>query len=284
MRATKPLIGVVFDLDGTLAPDTTTQFLRSARVDDVAFWGRVAERMLSGWDQTLAYMGEWIAEVQKSPEPFSRHKMAEVSARMTLYPGVLQLFDTLRVDARQIGALVEFHLISSGLRPIVEGLPIAADFASIWASDFAYDASGLPYLPRAAMSFTDKTRPLIAISKGLDQGEQQRDPFAVNRRIQQFRIPFTRMIYVGDGLTDVPVFALLNGKGGHPVAVFDPADSTASAQARAFIDDGRVPQVAPADYSPDGEGLAALRHALRLAAESDNPAKRTQRDDLAPIP
>ena len=266
MSPTRRLIGVVFDLDGTLAPDTTTQFLRSAGVDAGDFWDRVAERMRRGWDQTLAYMSEWIEEAARNPDVFSCARMVEVAARMALYPGVISVFDTLRRHARLLDASVEFHLVTSGLRPIVEGLPIARQFASIWASDFAYDARGVPYLPKASMSFTDKTRPLIAISKGLDQGVQQRDPFAVNRRVARFRIPFTRMIYVGDGWTDVPAFALLTSKGGHPVAVFDPADSTGLTRARALVDDGRVLVLAPADYSPESAGRDVLCQALARAA------------------
>jgi phosphoserine phosphatase len=263
-----PIVGVVFDLDGTLAPDTTTQFLRAAGVDVGIFWSRVEQRMRDGWDQTLAYMSEWLAEAQLTPTAFIRDKMTAAASHMDTYPGVERLFAILRNDGKRLGVDIEFHLVSSGLRPIVEGLRFASEFSAVWASDFAYDTAGMPFLPKASLSFTDKTRSVVAISKGITQSAMQRDPFAVNRRVGTFRVPFRRMVYVGDGLTDVPVFALLTARGGQAVAVFDPADAQGYLRAHAFLDEERVVRVAPADYRRSREGLKAVRAAMMDAAKS----------------
>jgi phosphoserine phosphatase len=267
----KPIVGVVFDLDGTLAPDTTSQHLKAAGVDLTEFWTRVSRRMSEGWDQTLAYMGEWLTEMVKNPTAFSFDRMVASGASMRVYDGALRLFDVLREDGQRLGVRIEFYLISSGLRPIVESMPFASEFTGIWASNFVYDSRGMPYLPKASMSFTDKTRPLIAISKGIGQLDLQRDPFAVNRRVRTYRIPFPQMVYVGDGLTDVPAFALLTSRGGRAVAVFDPADDAGRARAQGFVDDQRVLRAAPADYGPNGAGLTEVREAVMRAAEAARP-------------
>ena len=57
----QPRVGcVVFDFDGTLAPDSTTGFLRDRGVDVDAFWRGVENRVGEGWDPVPAYFyGVW---------------------------------------------------------------------------------------------------------------------------------------------------------------------------------------------------------------------------------
>jgi hypothetical protein len=56
------------------------------------------------------------------------------------------------------------------------------------------------------------------------------------------------MIYVGDGMTDVPSMALTKKNGGHTVAVYDPRGDKGRATCVKLLDAGRVDFVAEADY------------------------------------
>ncbi len=60
-----------------------------------------------------------------------------------------------------------------------------------------------------AVTFTEKTKHLFEINKGLVKSNQ-RKAFSVNEGMpeDQRRIPFENMLYVGDSLTDVPCFSL----------------------------------------------------------------------------
>ena len=58
------------------------------------------------------------------------------------------------------------------------------------------------------------------------------------------RIPFRNMIYVGDGLTDVPCMKLVKVNGGHSIAVFDEDRDIADS----LISQDRVDFVVKADY------------------------------------
>jgi len=270
---TEPPFALVFDVDDTLAPDTTSQFLAKRGVDVAAFWARSVERMHEGWDPVTSYLHEFVAESAGPHGPFTRADMAAVAPQMTLFPGVADLFGRLAVLLAARGMAAECYLISGGLGPIVRNLPIAGQCRGIWASDFDYDDAGRPAFPRAIVDFTDKTKPLIEISKGLTQADTQAHPFLVNDPVgaRGFRVPFSRIIFVGDGFTDVPCFTLLSRYGGGAIAVFDPRRPGAAERARQYQADGRVGWVAAADYTADGEGFRALCDAIDVLVGANPP-------------
>ena len=62
-------------------------------------------------------------------------------------------------------------------------------------------------------------------------------------------VPFRRMIYVGDGTTDIPCMRLVKNFGGHSIAVYNPDQMGSRREMAALILDIRVSHVCPADYS-----------------------------------
>jgi len=260
---------IVFDVDGTLAPDTTSQFLAGRGVDVDAFWSRSHERMREGWDPITSYMHEFVIESGGPHGPFTRDEMGTAARGLALFPGVPTLFDRLAALLAPRGYEAEFYLISGGLAPIVANLAIAARCRGIWASEFDYDDRGRPSFPKAIVGFTDKTKPLIEISLGLTQADVQADPYLVDRPIDEgtFRIPFGRVVFVGDGTNDVPCFVLLAAHGGGAIAVYQAGDAWAEGRARSYRAEGRVGWVAAADYTPDGAAYRALTEAIEILTE-----------------
>lgn len=266
--AVRQTIGVVFDLDQTLAPDTTTQYLLSHGVEVEAFWAAVTSRVKAGWDHVPAYLFGIVEEAGRG-RSMTKEDMVARAKGFRLFPGVTDLIPRLRSRLSSSDVTLEFYLISSGIGPIVHSLPIAGDFSGIWTSDFEYNHEGLPVFPRRIVSFTDKTRPLIEISKGISQAEAEAEPFRVNERVGAggFRIPFRRMVFVGDGFTDVPCFAMVTARGGMAIAVYDRARPEAEDTARRFLDSRRVRAIAEADYQPRSPAFRALEEAINLIAD-----------------
>jgi hypothetical protein len=106
---------------------------------------------------------------------------------------------------------VEFYLISRGIRETLKATRIARHFHDIWACDFEYGTEGRIVFPRNIVSFTDKTRYIFHISKGIVGQEARGKSFEVNRKIPpgRLRIPINQMIFIGDGYTDIPCLGAL---------------------------------------------------------------------------
>jgi len=262
-------LAVVFDFDDTLAPDTTWGFLEHCGLNPAAFWQEKVEPLVAGgWDPIPAYLYTLIEESKSRPEPerITREKLAAFGKSVRLHSGVTTIFGKLSDQAASVcpDAGLEFYVISSGIREIIASTRISRRFTRIWACDFSYhQRTGEIVFPKNVISFTDKTRYLFQISKGLAGSEYDGRPFEVNRRIprEKIRVPFSRMIYVGDGYTDIPCFALIRKQRGIAIGVYDPARREKWSQAWAFVEDERVSNLVPADFSKG----SALEHSLLMA-------------------
>jgi hypothetical protein len=261
-------IGIVFDFDDTLAHDSTTGFLEWIGVDAASFWtDRVQPLLDDGWDPIPAYLYELIRESDRRPagDRVTRDRLREWGERITFYSGVKGLFGTLRKTAREIDASIEleFYLISSGIGEILRATSVAGEFRDIWACDFAYGDGGEIVYPRNVVSFTEKTRFLFQVSKGLVGEAARGNPGAVNEKVQRggFVLPFSQMVMVGDGHTDVPCFSLVQRYGGYAFGVYDPHQPVKWGRAFEFIKQQRVASLYTANYREKGD----LRNALIMA-------------------
>ena len=61
-------------------------------------------------------------------------------------------------------------------------------------------------------------------------------------------IPFANIIYIGDGMSDVPSMALTKKNGGHTIAVHDPKKKSGREQCIRLMEAKRIDLIAPADY------------------------------------
>lgn len=258
-------VAIAFDFDDTLGPDSTSGYLAAMGVDVPEFWAsRVEARIQAGWDPVLAYLREMVLESRgRSRERrFTRGSMAEWGQGVPLYPGVRAMFRELRSTATEAHpqATVEFFLISSGLLPILDSAPIRGEFMDAWACDFEYDDEGAILFAKNVVSFTDKTRYLFQVHKGLFGPEGRRDPFAVNRKFEpsEMHVPMDQMVFVGDGFTDIPCFSLLQKNRGFAIGVYDQEDRKKRGRAWGFVEKGRVHNLVPVNYSKGGPIRANL--------------------------
>ncbi|MCF7854287.1 MAG: haloacid dehalogenase-like hydrolase [Candidatus Pacebacteria bacterium] len=265
------IIAVVFDFDDTLAPDSTSSFLESIGVDVPSFWSERAQALVAdGWDPVLAYLYEMIreSESREKGEKITRQLLASWGRTITCFNGATRIFSTLRrhVQSLNSDATVEFYMVSSGLGVILRHTRIASQFKDIWASEFHFDENDEIAFPKNVLSFTDKTRYLFQICKGIVGPQSRDDPFAVNRKAgpEGIRVPFDQMIFLGDGYTDVPCFSLVRKNGGVAIGVYDTESRRKWKKAWGFIEDGRVSNLVRADYGKN----ASLRDTLLMATES----------------
>ena len=270
------IIAIIFDFDDTLAPDSTSGYLDRCGLDTPHFWREEVRPLIENgnaaeeWDPVPAFFYKMIEKSAAGEiEPITRNSLSRWGRQLPLYPGVETIFARLRevVAAVNKRITLEFYLISSGIGEVLRNTPIAHEFKEIWASDFAYNGAGQIEFPRKVISFTDKTRYIFHIRKGIVGPEYVGKPFEVNRKVApaRLRVPIEQMIMVGDGFTDIPCFSLVKQGGGIAIGVYgDADDSEKRSRAWGFIEDGRVSNLVPADYSEQ----SALTHSLIMAVES----------------
>lgn len=267
------VIALVFDFDDTLAPDSTSGFLASIGVDVRRFWSEQVDPLLfrEDWDPVPAYLHRMI-ELSRSHAHglITQERLQQWGQQLPLHAGVDTLFARLRAMVKEHHPQIhlEFYLISSGIGDVLRHTGIAHEFTDIWASEFIYDEKGGIQFPRRVVSFTDKTRYLFHIQKGIIGPGSRNKPFEVNKKFSQdmLRIPFEQMIFVGDGYTDIPCFSLIRRSGGVAFGVWDPKHRDKRSRAWGFIQEGRVSNLNQARYDEEAELYQWLEEAVESLA------------------
>jgi 2-hydroxy-3-keto-5-methylthiopentenyl-1-phosphate phosphatase len=216
-------------------------------------------------DGILAYMYTMISESNKRGIPLTRESLVEKGRSIVLYPGVEDWFRRINAFGAEQGVQVEHYVISSGLKEIIEGCTISGEFKEIYASEFYYDEAGKPAWPKLAVNFTAKTQFVYRINKGvLDVSDDKtlNDSMPDDSK----RVPFTNMIYVGDGLSDVPCMKMMRSYGGQAIAVYQPESRVAVEE---LLYRGRVDFIFPADYREGTDLDKTVKNIIRKMAVSD---------------
>lgn len=213
--------------------------------DPLAFWTRT-KQAAQQWDadEILVYM-KLLLECGKA---LTRQKLTEEGAKVPLFEGLEQWFERVNQFGAELGLELEHYIISSGLEEMVQGCSIRKHFRRVYASRYCYDQAGIAVWPASAINYTTKTQFLFRINKGVDSTYENRQ---VNEWLepQQRPVPFERMIFIGDGETDIPAMKMVRYQGGYAVAVFDPKKFENNQQTiHKLIAADRCNYVAPADY------------------------------------
>ena len=281
MDAGKPILALMYDFDHTLSPRDMQEyaFIPELGMEAGDFW-RLCRDVGNRhhMDSILAYMYVMIFEARRRSMRLSRKTFNRQGEKVELFPGMDSWFQRVNDYGAGLGFQVEHYVLSSGIKEIVEGTPIADQFKMIYAAEFVYnEESGEPEWPAMAINYTSKTQFIYRINKGiLDVTENDR----LNEHTphDKRRVPFTNMIYVGDGSTDVPCMKLVSRRGGHAIAVYTGRRSHA---VNDMLVHGRVHFVAPTDYRAGGEMEQIVFSIFdSVAAESRNIAlNRKQLDE-----
>ncbi len=249
----KPIVALIYDFDGTLSPGNMQEFgfIQAIGSTPDEFW-KMSDGIAIGQDASniLAYMKLMFDEARKAGIRLTRSNFRKYGEDIKLYEGVREWFRNVNEYGTAHGVKIEHYINSSGLKEIIEGSPIAGEFKHIFAGSFIYDENGQAEWPGIAVDYTAKTQFLFKIQKGIFSS---RDAKKVNESMadENKRIPFTNMIYFGDGDTDVPSMKIVSMFGGQAIAVFDPTKPNKRETARKLLRQGRVGYITPASYTKD---------------------------------
>ena len=192
-----------------------------------------------------------IDEARKKGISLTRDSFVSFGKHIELYEGVKEWFSLINEYGRRHGVNVEHYINSSGQTELIEGTSIAREFKKIFACSFWYDESGVAVWPAVAVDYTGKTQYLFKIAKGIMDIS---DNTKVNesQKEDDKPIPFSHMIYLGDGTTDVPCMKIVKMFGGNSIAVYSRDNKQQQETARKLLRQDRVNFVCQADYRVGG--------------------------------
>ena len=228
------VIAIICDFDETLGPDTITFLLTSNKLSPHTFWQEVDHLVSESWDPPLAYMYLLLKYEQEGKIDLSSKALRALGRKLSLFPGLPKAFGELREYVRQEPKLssvrmkLEFYIISGGIEEMIVGNRIARQVDGVFGSSFAYDSkTKSPLGIRTAISFTEKTRYLYGIQKGVSTQELRTNPYKINDAVpaEERRLPFSQMIYIGDGPSDIPCLSAITHYGGTGIGVSSPTKS-----------------------------------------------------------
>ncbi len=270
-RPKKPEIALIYDFDGTLAPGNMQEraFIPSLGMRNTEFWEKAKDlARANDGDEIIMYMELMLEEARNKRLKTTRSAFRKYGKGIKLFDGVAGWFDRVNRFAAMRNLVAKHYIISSGNREIIEGTPIARQFERIYASTFRYDANDAADAPALAINYTTKTQYLFRINKGaLDLNDHEAMHEYTPRATR--KVSFDRMIFMGDGDSDVPCMRLVRQQGGFSVAVYKPNSSKAKEKADKLISQRRVHFVAPADYRKGSRLEDAVQKRIELIAATE---------------
>lgn len=247
----KPIVAIMYDFDKTLSTTDMQDygFIPSLGMKPEEFWGATGEfTKKTGVERILSYMYMMIYLAKEKGVDISRKSLNKMGENIAYYPGVETWFKRINRYGESKGVKVEHYLISSGTKEIVEGCSIAKHFKEIYGCEFYYDPkTNEPVWPKLAINYTQKTQYFFRISKG---ATDINDDNKVNQRTVNRRIPYENMIYLGDGMTDIPCMVVVRQNGGSAIAI---SASNKSDTRKQLIKSGRVNFACNANYKEDSQ-------------------------------
>ena len=270
----EPIVALLYDFDRTLSTQDMQnyRFIPSLDMSPSEFWG-IANNFArdNKMDGILAYMYTMIVKAKEKGVMLGRDTLVKMGRTIEFFKGVPTWFSRINSYGKTKGVTVEHYVISSGLKEIIEGCQIKDCFKEIFACEFLYDETGEPVWPKVSVNYTNKTQFIYRINTGiLDISEEKKlnDSMPDNDK----RVRFSNMIYLGDGLSDVPCMKMVKAYGGKSIAVYDPAikdnQEKFSRVADLLLKD-RVDFILPADYSAGSHLETTVRNIISSMAADD---------------
>jgi len=246
------VIAMVFDFDGTLTPQPMQEYTVLPEIGikkGKKFWDAVAqEAVKTGGEEIVTYMRLMIEMSKHARYPVTPKVLKSLAKNIKYYRGVKTFFKRITEYVKtQLDGDVElrYYIISAGLREIISGTSIAKHFHKIFASKYYYNEYGEATFPNVIVNDTLKTQFIFRINKGK---ESLHENINLHMPTELRPIPFQNILYLGDGLTDVPCMTVIRKNGGYAIAVYRSSDSKGLNICKELLKAARVDFIAEADY------------------------------------
>lgn len=205
-------------------------------------------------------------------EGLNRRLLRELGSKIGFFQGLPEAireekeFVEKNPEWRKHNIKLEWYVISLGIADMIRGSSIGKYLDGIFAYEFAParnedPAKGVLDKVALPMTYVGKTQYLYQLNKGplIDVNEKMAQDIR--------RIPFNNMLYLGDGQTDVPAFAVINRNHGKNIAVYSTDETRCYVEAVKLYSQQRVDHIAAADYQIGSDLRGIIRGWITEVAE-----------------
>lgn len=260
-------VAFIYDFDGTLAHGNIQEynFIPALNMTDEEFWQEVDElKVKNNMENVLAYMYLMLKKAEANNISVKKSAFLEYGKSVVFYDGVEEWFDRINVYGKGLGLNIHHYIVSSGIKEMIEGTNIRDKFERIYACSFLYNIDEIAKWPAVSVNYTNKTQFLYRINKGIFEVYDT----SINDKMEEDKkaIPFTNMIYFGDGLTDVPCMKLVKDNGGNSIAVYENDNTLANK----LLTDGRVNFAGRAIYTENSDIDKFVKQVLNNVKDKNN--------------
>ncbi|MCL2820953.1 MAG: haloacid dehalogenase-like hydrolase [Oscillospiraceae bacterium] len=285
MTDERTVLALLYDFDKTLCTKDMQEytFISKIGMSSEAFWNESNKQAKEQkMDRVLSYLYIMLKKANAANQRIRREDFVMLGKDLEFFPGVEDWFSRINQIGEEMELKVEHYIISSGLREIIEGSSIHRWFKEVFACEFLYDVNGVACWPKTAVNYTTKTQFLFRINKGILDISNDDD---LNKYTPEDtrRVPFSNMIYIGDGLTDVPCMRLIKVNGGYSIAVYKDGEK---GKVDNLLRDNRVDFLALADYSEKSELDVLVRDMMGKISMVDSLRRKSkqQMDEIKICP
>ena len=232
------------------------------------------------------YLNNFINNAQPGGkfEGLNNEKLHSYGSKMHFYKGVPEIFSKTKKMVEEdpkyseYNIKVEHYIVSTGMAEIIRGSSIMKDVEFVWGCELIEkEENGKKVIAEVGYTIdnTSKTRAIFEINKGVPKHPE----IDVNAKMtaEMRRVSFKNMIYIADGPSDIPAFALVNKFGGSTFAIYPTGNKRAFDQVEELRRDGRINMYAEADYS---EGTTAYMWISSRIMELAETIKKSEEEKL----
>ncbi len=283
------IVACIWDFDKTLIPGyMQSPLFDHYGVDPDLFWKEVNQLpdLYSSRGQKVSpdtiYLNHLLSYVKNGlMRGLTNQKLMELGSELEFCKGLPTFFKELAEIAyekefKSNDFKVEHYIISTGLAQMIKGSAVYDYVEDVFACEFIESPVPPNFMSQSELSLpidleisqvgmtvdnTIKTRFIFEINKGSNKNES----IDVNTSIphEDRRVPFEQMIYVADGPSDVPVFAVIKQMGGKAYAVYDSNNEKEFEQTCDLVERSRVHNNGPADYEKSSPTAIWMRQKVR---------------------
>ena len=277
------IIAVIWDFDKTLVNGYMQDpIFDEYDVDAGKFWREVeglSEKYLKEQNvrvnKDTIYLNHFIRYAKEGKMPgLNNAKLKSFGPKLKFYPGIPELFSKTKAmikdnpEYQKYEVRLEHYIVSTGMRPIIEGSDVMSGVDGIWACELIEDEgpSG-PIISEVGYTIdnTSKTRAIFEINKGANVHPE----IDVNAAMadDDRRVQFKNMIYIADGPIDVPAFSVIKGHGGSTFAIYPKGDERAFRQVELLRESGRIDTYSEADYTEGSQSYMWISSKIKEMAD-----------------